>query len=67
MPKQFWYNMKCDFGVTIDSKSENRSDQTIRWLLVSIAGMLIKLFYLGIHCVRLRVLENRGMIQAAFQ
>ena len=67
MPKQFWDNMKCDCGVTIDSKSENRSDQTIRWLLVSIAGMLIKLIYLGIHCVRLRVLEDRGMIQPAFQ
>ena len=59
--------MKYDFGVTIDSKTENRSDQTIRWLLVSIAGMLIKLIYLGIHCVRLRVLEDRGMIQPAFQ
>ena len=59
MPKQFWDNMKCDCGVTIDSKSENRSDQTIRWSLVSIAGMLIKLIYLGIHFFRLRVLEDR--------
>ena len=46
---QFCYNMKCDLGVTIDSKSENRSDQTIRWLLVSIVGMLIKIIYLGIR------------------
>ena len=29
--------------------------------------MLIKLIYLGIHCVRLRVLEDGGMIQPAFQ
>ena len=38
--------MKCDFGVIIDSKSENRSDQTIRWLLVSVVGTLIKIIYL---------------------
>ena len=58
--------MKCDFGVTIDSKSENRTDR-IRWLLVSIVGMLIKIIYLGIHCVRLKILEDSGMIQPAFQ
>ena len=63
---QCWYSMKCDFGVTINSKSENRSDQTIRWLLVSIVGMLIKIICLGIHCVRLRVLEDSGVIQPAF-
>ena len=67
MPIQFWYNTKCDIGVTIDSKSENRSDQTVIWLLASIAGMLIKIIHLGTDCVRLRVLEDRGMIQPAFQ
>ena len=46
------YNMKCDLRVTIDSKSENRTDQTIRWLLASVLGTLIKIVCLGIHCVQ---------------